>query len=156
MKTRNLVLLMLCVMVIAPIVLCTDRFSTSFKASSSRNQFLKIFQLFHLNLLPQVIDLNQSENEIKKSSGDAKDKIKASEQQNFDNDSQNMEIIRIKNEHPDDSQCIVNDRVKGCLKVTRAFGAGFLKKFPGYCFIQWCVLKTCSMISWHLGAAQVE
>ncbi|GAY66881.1 hypothetical protein CUMW_252380 [Citrus unshiu] len=38
------------------------------------------------------------------------------------------EIIRIKNEHPDDSQCIVNDRVKGRLKVTRAFGAGFLKK----------------------------
>ncbi|KAJ0076465.1 hypothetical protein Patl1_34657 [Pistacia atlantica] len=38
-----------------------------------------------------------------------------------------QEIIRIKNEHPDDSQCFVNDRVKGCLKVTRAFGAGFLK-----------------------------
>ncbi|PPR82391.1 hypothetical protein GOBAR_AA38318 [Gossypium barbadense] len=38
------------------------------------------------------------------------------------------EVIRIKNEHPDDSQCIVNDRVKGRLKVTRAFGAGFLKK----------------------------
>ncbi|KAF5477736.1 hypothetical protein F2P56_004353 [Juglans regia] len=38
------------------------------------------------------------------------------------------EIIRIKNEHPDDKQCIVNDRVKGRLKVTRAFGAGFLKQ----------------------------
>nr|KYP55269.1 Protein phosphatase 2C 29 [Cajanus cajan] len=38
------------------------------------------------------------------------------------------EIIRIKNEHPDDTQCIVNDRVKGRLKVTRAFGAGFLKQ----------------------------
>ncbi|KDP35807.1 hypothetical protein JCGZ_10616 [Jatropha curcas] len=38
------------------------------------------------------------------------------------------EILRIKNEHPDDSQCIVNDRVKGRLKVTRAFGAGFLKQ----------------------------
>ncbi|CAI9095427.1 OLC1v1031379C1 [Oldenlandia corymbosa var. corymbosa] len=38
------------------------------------------------------------------------------------------EIIRIKNEHPDDSNCIVNDRVKGRLKVTRAFGAGFLKQ----------------------------
>nr|KYP67052.1 Protein phosphatase 2C 29 [Cajanus cajan] len=37
-------------------------------------------------------------------------------------------IIRIKNEHPDDSHCIVNDRVKGRLKVTRAFGAGFLKQ----------------------------
>ncbi|XP_055819731.1 protein phosphatase 2C 29-like [Solanum dulcamara] len=38
------------------------------------------------------------------------------------------EVTRIKNEHPDDSNCIVNDRVKGRLKVTRAFGAGFLKK----------------------------
>ncbi|KAL5550915.1 hypothetical protein UlMin_001091 [Ulmus minor] len=38
------------------------------------------------------------------------------------------EIIRIKNEHPDDKNCIVNDRVKGRLKVTRAFGAGFLKQ----------------------------
>ncbi|CAM8922815.1 unnamed protein product [Rhodiola kirilowii] len=37
------------------------------------------------------------------------------------------EVLRIKTEHPDDSQCIVNDRVKGRLKVTRAFGAGFLK-----------------------------
>ncbi|KAF7127267.1 hypothetical protein RHSIM_Rhsim11G0012500 [Rhododendron simsii] len=38
------------------------------------------------------------------------------------------EVIRIKSEHPDDSHCIVNDRVKGRLKVTRAFGAGFLKQ----------------------------
>ncbi|KAB1215889.1 Protein phosphatase 2C 29 [Morella rubra] len=38
------------------------------------------------------------------------------------------EVIRIKNEHPDDKDCIVNDRVKGRLKVTRAFGAGFLKQ----------------------------
>lgn len=39
-----------------------------------------------------------------------------------------QEVIRIKNEHPDDAQCILNDRVKGRLKVTRAFGAGFLKQ----------------------------
>ncbi|KAH0642932.1 hypothetical protein KY289_033906 [Solanum tuberosum] len=38
------------------------------------------------------------------------------------------EVIRIKSEHPDDSNCIVNGRVKGRLKVTRAFGAGFLKQ----------------------------
>ncbi|KAI4303313.1 hypothetical protein MLD38_038959 [Melastoma candidum] len=38
------------------------------------------------------------------------------------------EVTRIKNEHPEDSQCIVNGRVKGRLKVTRAFGAGFLKQ----------------------------
>lgn len=39
-----------------------------------------------------------------------------------------QEVARIRNEHPDDSLAIVNDRVKGSLKVTRAFGAGFLKQ----------------------------
>lgn len=39
-----------------------------------------------------------------------------------------QEVRRIKNEHPDDPSAIVNDRVKGSLKVTRAFGAGFLKQ----------------------------
>ncbi|KAL8210098.1 hypothetical protein R6Q57_006830 [Mikania cordata] len=38
------------------------------------------------------------------------------------------EVTRIKNEHPDDNNCIVNDRVKGHLKVTRAFGVGSLKQ----------------------------
>ncbi|KAK3026943.1 hypothetical protein RJ639_040349 [Escallonia herrerae] len=39
-----------------------------------------------------------------------------------------QEVSRIKAEHADDGQAIINDRVKGQLKVTRAFGAGFLKK----------------------------
>ncbi|KAJ4725820.1 putative Protein phosphatase 2c [Melia azedarach] len=38
------------------------------------------------------------------------------------------EVQRIKNEHPDDICAVINDRVKGSLKVTRAFGAGFLKQ----------------------------
>ncbi|XP_072974917.1 probable protein phosphatase 2C 4 [Typha angustifolia] len=38
------------------------------------------------------------------------------------------EVRRIKNKHPDDAAAIANDRVKGSLKVTRAFGAGFLKQ----------------------------
>ncbi|KAJ0766274.1 putative protein-serine/threonine phosphatase [Helianthus annuus] len=38
------------------------------------------------------------------------------------------EIQRIKSEHPDDACAVMNDRVKGSLKVTRAFGAGFLKQ----------------------------
>ncbi|KAG0477464.1 hypothetical protein HPP92_014305 [Vanilla planifolia] len=38
------------------------------------------------------------------------------------------EIWRIRNEHPEDASAIANDRVKGSLKVTRAFGAGFLKQ----------------------------
>ncbi|KAE8657768.1 peptidyl-prolyl cis-trans isomerase CYP20-3 [Hibiscus syriacus] len=37
-------------------------------------------------------------------------------------------MCRIKAEHPDDDKAISNDRVKGQLKVTRVFGAGFLKK----------------------------
>lgn len=38
------------------------------------------------------------------------------------------EVQRIKSEHPDDPCAVMNDRVKGSLKVTRAFGAGFLKQ----------------------------
>ncbi|XVF20059.1 hypothetical protein REPUB_Repub11eG0165500 [Reevesia pubescens] len=38
------------------------------------------------------------------------------------------EVQRIINEHPDDAYALMNDRVKGSLKVTRAFGAGFLKQ----------------------------
>ncbi|CAD6215226.1 unnamed protein product [Miscanthus lutarioriparius] len=38
------------------------------------------------------------------------------------------EVCRIRNEHPDDPTAISKDRVKGSLKVTRAFGAGFLKQ----------------------------
>ncbi|XP_010521834.1 PREDICTED: probable protein phosphatase 2C 23 [Tarenaya hassleriana] len=38
------------------------------------------------------------------------------------------EVKRIKNEHPDDAYAVSNERVKGSLKVTRAFGAGFLKQ----------------------------
>uniref|UniRef100_A0ACD5TYG4 Uncharacterized protein n=1 Tax=Avena sativa TaxID=4498 RepID=A0ACD5TYG4_AVESA len=38
------------------------------------------------------------------------------------------EVRRIKSEHLDDPACIVNGRVKGSLKVTRAFGAGYLKE----------------------------
>ncbi|XP_011077470.1 probable protein phosphatase 2C 4 [Sesamum indicum] len=38
------------------------------------------------------------------------------------------ELRRIRNAHPDDASAVINDRVKGSLKVTRAFGAGFLKQ----------------------------
>ncbi|KAL9691203.1 hypothetical protein QQ045_011622 [Rhodiola kirilowii] len=40
------------------------------------------------------------------------------------------EVLRTKSEHPDDSQCIVNEHPYGIgrLKVTRVFGAGFLKQ----------------------------
>ncbi|CAN0926614.1 Probable protein phosphatase 2C 4 [Linum grandiflorum] len=38
------------------------------------------------------------------------------------------EVQRIKKEHPDDPNAVMNDRVKGYLKVTRAFGVGFLKQ----------------------------
>lgn len=40
----------------------------------------------------------------------------------------NQEVARIRNEHLDDASAVINDRVKGSLKVTRAFGAGFLKQ----------------------------
>ncbi|KAG6417982.1 hypothetical protein SASPL_120179 [Salvia splendens] len=38
------------------------------------------------------------------------------------------EVERIRKEHPDDASAVMNERVKGSLKVTRAFGAGFLKQ----------------------------
>ncbi|KAF7144536.1 hypothetical protein RHSIM_Rhsim04G0156700 [Rhododendron simsii] len=38
------------------------------------------------------------------------------------------EVKRIKKQHQDDASAITNDRVKGSLKVTRAFGAGYLKQ----------------------------
>jgi len=34
-----------------------------------------------------------------------------------------QEVFRIRAEHPDDNQAVFNDRVKGQLKVTRAFVA---------------------------------
>ena len=41
-----------------------------------------------------------------------------------------QEVQRIRSEHLDDACSVMNDRVKGSLKVTRAFGAGFLKQVP--------------------------
>lgn len=38
------------------------------------------------------------------------------------------EVRRIRYAHPDDAFAVINGRVKGSLKVTRAFGAGFLKQ----------------------------
>ena len=46
-----------------------------------------------------------------------------------------QEVRKIRNAHPDDAFAVTNDRVKGSLKVTRAFGAGFLKQvnqFPSF------------------------
>lgn len=43
------------------------------------------------------------------------------------------EVRRIREEHPDDSECIVNKKVKGRLRVTRAFGAGYLKQVSTLC-----------------------
>nr|CAB3500693.1 unnamed protein product [Digitaria exilis] len=55
--------------------------------------------------------------------------LQSRESHNLDRDlSSTDEVLRIKAEHPDDPQAVFNDRVKGQLKVTRAFGAGFLKK----------------------------
>ncbi|KAL3826001.1 hypothetical protein ACJIZ3_022030 [Penstemon smallii] len=40
------------------------------------------------------------------------------------------EVRRIRNAHLDDAFAVTNGRVKGSLKVTRAFGAGYLKQDP--------------------------
>lgn len=41
---------------------------------------------------------------------------------------ESLEKERVLAEHPDDPSTIVSDRVKGKIKLTRAFGAGYLKK----------------------------
>lgn len=51
-----------------------------------------------------------------------------------------QEVRRIRNEHPDDPSAISKDRVKGSLKVTRAFGAGFLKQVSS------CLIMS---VFWH-------
>lgn len=51
-----------------------------------------------------------------------------------------QEVSRIRNEHPDDACAVINDRVKGSLKVTRAFGAGFLKQVVIFMGIFLCFL----------------
>jgi pyruvate dehydrogenase phosphatase len=38
------------------------------------------------------------------------------------------EVRKIRNAHPDDACAVLNDRVKGSLRVTRAFGVGYLKQ----------------------------
>ena len=48
-----------------------------------------------------------------------------------------QEVDRIRKEHPDDASAVSNERVKGSLKVTRAFGAGFLKQVHVTFNISW-------------------
>jgi hypothetical protein len=50
--------------------------------------------------------------------------------------SEYQEVERIKKEHPEDVSAVMNDRVKGYLKVTRAFGVGFLKQVYKILYIQ--------------------
>ncbi|XP_077239069.1 putative protein phosphatase 2C 23 [Tasmannia lanceolata] len=69
--------------------------------------------------------------DLEASDGDQPDQLTSlsSLQLSFDHStSVEEEVQRIRNEHTDDPSAVVNDRVKGSLKVTRAFGAGFLKQ----------------------------
>ncbi|KAM0948544.1 putative protein-serine/threonine phosphatase [Dioscorea sansibarensis] len=51
--------------------------------------------------------------------------IQLNECHSVDNEIERMRVI---SEHPDDPKTIVNGKVKGKLKLTRAFGVGYLKK----------------------------
>ncbi|KAL0434066.1 UNVERIFIED_CONTAM: putative protein phosphatase 2C 40 [Sesamum latifolium] len=57
--------------------------------------------------------------------GDGLRAVQLTESHTVDND---LERNRLLNDHPDDPSTIVGWRVKGKLKVTRAFGVGYLKK----------------------------
>jgi hypothetical protein len=58
-----------------------------------------------------------------------------------------QEVRRIRSEHLDDPACIVNGRVKGSLKVTRAFGAGYLKEV---------CLSVCQLSSKHYSVSKYK
>ncbi|KAL9687822.1 hypothetical protein QQ045_032229 [Rhodiola kirilowii] len=72
--------------------------------------------------------LSEKVNEMVKNHSVQVMKLTALQLSTDNNTSIKEEVLRIKSELQDDSQCIVNDRVKGRLKVTRAFGAAFLKQ----------------------------
>ncbi|KAJ0644374.1 putative protein-serine/threonine phosphatase [Helianthus annuus] len=85
--------------------------------------------LFHLIILLNIYSL-QSQNEYKceNCQYSLHQYFVCGELGSSDKSSNTEEIQRIKSEHPDDACAVMNDRVKGSLKVTRAFGAGFLKQ----------------------------
>ncbi|MFS7927408.1 putative protein-serine/threonine phosphatase [Helianthus anomalus] len=80
------------------------------------------------DVVKESIDADGKEN-CTENEGHAQDKRLTALQLSTDHSTSiEEEVNRIKNEHPDDDHCIVNDRVKGRLKVTRAFGVGSLKQ----------------------------
>lgn len=54
--------------------------------------------------------------------------VQLSETHTVDNESERMKVVA---DHPDDPRPIKNGRLKGKLKVTRAFGVGYLKQVRG-------------------------
>lgn len=50
-----------------------------------------------------------------------------------------QEVIRIKGQHLNDRNAIVNGRVKGKINVTRAFGVGYLKQVRNFGSISFSV-----------------
>ncbi|KAF8110287.1 LOW QUALITY PROTEIN: hypothetical protein N665_0085s0016 [Sinapis alba] len=83
-------------------------------------------------LLGQRLERNNEETMMKGCEGDHDSSLVSSlsaSQLSVDHStSVEEEVERIRNEHPDDVSAVMNERVKGSLKVTRAFGAGFLKQ----------------------------
>lgn len=79
-------------------------------------------------IVEEFADAIDRDNKVMQETSSQAVKLKALQLSTDHSTSIEEEVIRIKNEHPDDKNCIANDRVKGRLKVTRAFGAGFLKQ----------------------------
>ncbi|KAG9150455.1 hypothetical protein Leryth_010842 [Lithospermum erythrorhizon] len=81
-----------------------------------------------ISVVESIVEESTSGNEATNFTPDQRTRLMALQLSTDHSTSIEEEVARIKNEHPDDCNCIVNDRVKGRLKVTRAFGAGFLKQ----------------------------
>ncbi|KAL5981736.1 hypothetical protein ACLOJK_015799 [Asimina triloba] len=95
-----------------------------FRDSLSRVELDKISESSPMH--SQISEASNSSSKIKNIS--CRQNMRAVQLSTDHNTSIEEEVSRIRSEHADDNQAIVNDRVKGQLKVTRAFGAGFLKK----------------------------
>lgn len=68
--------------------------------------------------------------------------IQLTESHTVDNDSEKKKLLE---DHPDDPRPIVNGRVKGKLKVTRAFGVGYLKEVANCLCVLLLKMKTLNL-----------
>jgi len=81
--------------------------------------------LYTLNLGDSRAVLATSDHSTNNSNNDSLKSVQLTESHTVDDETERRQLL---DEHPDDPLIIVGGRVKGKLKLTRAFGVGYLKK----------------------------